>query len=345
MYENVRCPSCHGGQARLILCVTATEAAQHFVLRSAEPERHQRLIAHIRSLWRGDTGQVFKCGACGFGFSWPFVAGDAEFYDLAYSNLGYPRMKWEFTRTLKALQSRDVRGKTAIEIGAGFGYFLDLVTDKLFNPFDIAAIEYNKTSLAMLRAKGYAAVSDDLLSEAFDGRKAAFDFIFMFQVVEHMDRLDGLFGRLHTLLKAGGSAFIAVPTQTRIDYQEAHGSLVDMPPNHVGRWTRRAFETVSERCGLSVSAAEVEPFNAWKFLKQDVYYSHIRRAQKPGSLSGRVRSLRRGKARKAAEAAVAALSVPSRLPAWSAAFANRANMGGSLWVQIDRHYAYDAPAL
>ena len=100
-----------------------------------------------------------------------------------------------------------------------------------------------------------------------------------------MDRVDDVFARLKYLLKAQGSIFIAVPNEIRTHYMESHGSLIDMPPNHIGRWTREAFDAVCRRHGLQLSLCEREPFNVSKFLREDIVDSFLRRAEKPGSVS------------------------------------------------------------
>lgn len=329
------CPACGGDTSTLIMSVGAAESAQHFVPRHQDPERHDRLVDHVVGLWGADTCEIRECAACGLGFAWPFVAGDAEFFNLAFPSIGYPRMKWDFSRTLDALEGTETSGKTALEVGAGFGFFLDLVCGRFFKRSDIASIEYNTTSVEALRSKGYTVVPSDLRSTCFDKHRSGFDYVFMFQVLEHMDGIEAIFRRLAFLLRPGGSAFITVPNVARIRFQESSGSLKDMPPNHIARWTTDAFRAVASRAGLTVSAAELEPFAPWEFLRTDILYAHYRSSQGASTLSARVRRLPRGRTRTALEALAVGLLVPSRLGAWSRAFAARSSLGSSLWVRLD----------
>nr|WP_249787305.1 class I SAM-dependent methyltransferase [Bradyrhizobium sp. BRP23] len=246
-------------------------------------------------------------------------------------------MKWEFARTIDAVRSPDLSSKTALEVGAGYGFFLDQLCRAGFSPANIVAIEYNDGAIAELRSRGYAAIASDLRSEDFANKRAEFDFIFMFQVVEHMADLEALFERLSVLLRPGGQVFIAVPNINRTNYQEAHGSLLDMPPNHVSRWTGEAFAKISSRHGLRLVEIEIEPFSFSVFLPMDIRYSHLRRAQElPASSSGLVRRMRRGNARKLLEIAVMLSSIPARLPHWLAAYRQREKMGASLWVKLQK---------
>jgi len=330
------CPACHSSRNIALWFISADEAAQHFVLKDGDPERNSKLTEYIKSLWGASHCQILSCEDCGFGFSNPYIAGDAEFFNLAYPHVAYPTMKWDYARTLTALKQCETAGKRALDAGSGFGHFLDLISVDLFHHSDLTALEYNETSLEKLRAKGYSAMPIDIRDDALRHEQGRFDFIFLFQVVQHMDRLEELFERINFLLAPGGLIFIAVPNQNRINYQENNGSLLDTPPNHVGRWTETAFTAITARHGLKVLATEVEPFNVEGFLKEDIIYSHSRRAQRPGTLSSWARSLPRGKLRTLAEAAVAAIYIPTRLDPWREAIANREKMGLSLWVQIGR---------
>ena len=68
-----------------------------------------------------------------------------------------------------------------------------------------------------------------------------------FEFVEHMDDLDGLFGRISQLLRNDGLLFIAVPNAGRVAFNEQNGSLLDTPPNHIGRWSPAAFRILGSR--------------------------------------------------------------------------------------------------
>lgn len=335
MSASVACPTCCNVDVQPILSVSAKQAADSIVLPTGDEARNKRLASHIRSLWGTNDCRILKCAHCGFGFSWPYVAGDATFYNLANPYAAYPSAKWEFSRTVEALKARGTSGATILDVGAGEGFFLDLVSPGLVKPENVTAVEYNDGSIMKLRQRGYTTLSTDIRDPAFDGSEGAFDFIFLFQVVEHMDRLDELFNRLRYLLKPGGSIFVAVPNHRRVEYQEAHDSVLDMPPNHIGRWTPNAFREIGKRCGLRVVASEFEPIDWKEFVKHDLSYSHIRRTQlKPDGLLARIRSLPRGRFRRFAETAAALLYAPARLSSWRAAYADRKNMGGALWVQL-----------
>lgn len=335
--DQPECPACKSRSLSTLRTVSAREAAQFFAPERANAESHKRILACVTSLWGGDTCRIMGCADCGFGFAWPYVAGNAEFYNHTGSDGVYPRDKWEFARTAAELRKLNKRDAKVLEVGAGNGYFLDQICPSLVRPENVTVLEYNDKSIPILENKGYRALSVDLRDAALDTNSGAFDFIFLFQVVEHLDGLDALFGRISSLLKSGGSAFCAVPNSARVRYQEANRSVPDQPPNHIGRWTPQAFDAVCRRNGLVVRSAELEPLSWREFLAHDISYSHIQRAQlNPDGFIARVRSLPRGRIRRLAEAALAALFIPTRLSAWYYVYRNRQNLGGSLWVRLDR---------
>jgi hypothetical protein len=188
------CPACQSVSTQHVFSVSAEDTAQHFILAEADRQSHDVLKRHVAELWGRDTCEIRKCTSCGFGFANPFVAGDARFYNLAYPRLNYPADKWEYQATAKLLSERTVRpAGDIIDVGAGFGFFLDRIRPELGKDRSYFAIEYNDRAAELLAKKGYAVVTDDLRSETFEAHGGRFAYMFLFQVVEHMDALDELF--------------------------------------------------------------------------------------------------------------------------------------------------------
>ena len=326
--DNARCPVCDSPDAISLYSISPDEAAQHFMLREVDADRHNRLSHHIRTLWHGDVCTLRRCEACEFRFADPYVAGDTLFYNLAFGRSGYPSAdKWDNQRTIQEIQS--ARLDRVLEVGSGVGHFLDQIAERVVPRAGIVATEFADDSIAKLRAKGYVAMQADVRDPSIVG---PFDAIFMFQVVEHMDGIAALYERLAALLKAGGQLYISVPCMDRIEFNEGHGSLLDMPPNHIGGWSKAAFEIMGNRVGLVLEKYDIEPFELKQFVVQDLLYSHMRRAQRSGSLSNRIRAGRTGMAGRILEAAVIAAAAPSRIGVWAAA--SRNDLGGSQWAKF-----------
>jgi SAM-dependent methyltransferase len=332
------CPACLCSDSSLLFNVSSREAAQLLVIREGpHRDRHDALVSLIESQWQGDVCAVRECTSCGFGFAAPFVAGNAEFYNLAYPTVAYPSMKWEFTRTIQALRGLSTRNATALDVAAGHGFFLDLCVPGLFKPSNVMATEFNEESASLLRSKGYEARSIDIRSADFDDKRGKLDFIFLFQVIEHLDDVDSLFSRLRELGTETGNIFLAVPNVRWIRHREETGSLKDLPPTHIGRWTPAAFSSIAKRNGLVMTGHEVEPFSTAKFVGNDLLFSHFARSHRPGSIANRARSIKSSNVRRAAEAAEVILMAPRRIRALASGLRSRRELGGAaLWVHLTR---------
>jgi SAM-dependent methyltransferase len=274
-------------------------------------------------------------------FAWPFIAGDGEFYNLAYPYSDYPEERWEFDQTVQALPAVLGAEGPVLEIGSGFGHFLRKIAPAQVPPGRVVAVEYNDVARQRLKALGFNAVGEDIRSAAFDHLSGQLAAVFMFQVLEHLDDLGGLLQRLNQLLRPGACVFMAVPNPERIEFNESNGALFDMPPNHISRWTESAFKALASRAGWTLTDYCTEPLHWRDLVKQDFVYSHMRRSQVTGSLANLARGRPRTRSRLAMEAAVALLAVPGRVPAWVRAATAKAPLGDSVWAQFSVQPATD----
>ncbi len=330
-----RCPACaQTGPHPAVHVFTAQQAAQHFVLAQEYPQQHAELRAHITTLWGSDSCEVHECPACGLRYAWPFVAGDGRFYNLAYPYSEYPEQRWEFDQTAKSLAQHPPPRGRVLEIGSGFGYFLRQISPSIVPPSSVLAVEYNDVARSKLQQAGYTALGVDIRNAAFDGYCGQVSDVFMFQVLEHMDDLDGVVQRLNELLQPGGRIYLAVPNGQRIEFNETHGSLYDMPPNHISRWSENALKAFAARSGWAMQEFRVEPLRMRDLVRGDLVFAHMQRAQRSGSLANRIRARPRSNARVAAEGALALLAAPSRLGAWYEAQRAAVPLGDSIWAQF-----------
>lgn len=334
----IACPVCESiGAKELVFHVTKEEAAQHFVLAQGDTERNSRLSELIGSLWNGPNCDVVRCGDCDLVFAWPFVAGNGEFYNLAYPNAAHPRTKWEYDKTVSALERMNASGGKVLEVGSAFGYFLEKISPRFFQPESIVATEYHDVPRQALAERGYQVFDCDIRSQPFDQFEGTFKFIFMFQVLEHMDDMQRLINRISRLAAPDADLFIAVPEPAGIDYWERHGGALDMPPNHISRWSEQAFKAFAKRIGFEIVEFQNEKITFTAFIKADIGSSYLRRAQRGGSIANHVRSLPRSRTRKLAELSLALAAAPSRAPIWFATARDRKEFpGGSIWVHLQR---------
>ena len=277
------CPVCHSSIARKLWRVDSAQSAQHFVLREVDPERFEALASHIALLWGRDTCDVVKCENCGFCYSSPFIAGDERFYTLAYQRTGYPEWKWEHQRTYEAVEAMARPGQKLLEIGAGDGAFVRRISPALLGRDNIVCTEYSEYGRRQIEQHGITCVAADVRDANGGGIVGPFTYICLFQVLEHMDRLESLFPVLHSLMEVQGSLFIAVPNERHIEFIERNGALLDMPPNHVGRWNEQSFHEIGKRYGLIVQEIALEPSSWFASFKLYLAYVFLRKAQDPST--------------------------------------------------------------
>ena len=58
--------------------------------------------------------------------------------------------------------------------------------------------------------------------------------------MEHLDD-SLLINTLKEILTDNGEILIAVPNEKVIEFNENNGALLDMPPNHIGRWSKSSL--------------------------------------------------------------------------------------------------------
>lgn len=334
-YANVpvraQCPICDADAAAMLWRVSSKDAAQHYVLKEADETRFGNLVMAIESLWKKNEAQVVRCESCDFVHSDPYVAGDGEFYGLAYQRTGYPKWKWEYQVTLDAMRSVKP-GFRYLEIGAGDGAFVSKVVPEMTRAGNAYCTEFSGYGRDRIRGLGIqceAADIRDVNQADFQGR---FDVVCMFQVLEHLDELDSLFRHLRWLTADDANLFIAVPNPDRIEYNELHGAMRDMPPNHIGRYRMTTFAALCERWGWELLASKVEPGSFAAAAKSFVLYRFLRNAQRSNSLENRIMRIRQPKVRKALQLAGVALNIPAAMLALLDM--SEKNRGMSLWVQL-----------
>jgi SAM-dependent methyltransferase len=299
--------------------------------------RHEALREHIQSLWQGDECSVIACAQCGFCHADPYIAGDARFYELAYERTGYPAWKWEFGMTRDTI-TRLVEGHQLcdfhlLEIGAGDGAFLKQIIPALTASDRVLATEYSDYGIREIKKLGIECLPVDVRELSVASYAERFHVVCLFQVLEHMDRLDALFRQLDAITAPNAHVFIAVPNELKVEFNENNGSLLEMPPNHIGRWTQHGFAIIAERNGWRVAEhrREIEGFcsKAVRHMK----FAHARRAQNPRSLANLLERTSSAALRKSGIAADIAMNAWRTVPAlWR--LARNGDLGDSQWVWL-----------
>lgn len=309
--DQAQCPLCAATKGSVLWRVSSSQAAQHFVLRSSDPQRHAQLMSHIEALWHGETCSVIRCEQCAFVYAYPYVAGDREFYGLAYRRSGYPAWKWEHEQALRMIESdvkkRGLNAPSLLEVGAGNGVFIKGVSPRLIATRDVLCLEFSEYGCCELGKCGVEAMGQDLLALDEAAHKGRFDYACMFQVFEHMDRNHEVMAKLSAVTSHGALLFISVPDPQRTEFNETHGCLLDMPPNHIGRWDASSLELLGKRHGWQVIDLSTDSAGFFKRALIHAKYRYLRQTQTEGSLANAIESNERLPMRGALRGAGAAI--------------------------------------
>jgi hypothetical protein len=147
------CPICLRDSLKTLHCFTAKQAAEAFLPIQRDERRHRELVGNIEGIWKGSMCEVVACDACRFTFPIPHVAGDKEFYELAYGVPSYPHHRWEYDRAVEFMRFlRTSNSLRILELGAGVGQFIKTLLR--IPPDRIVATDYSSHSVKELRKLG-----------------------------------------------------------------------------------------------------------------------------------------------------------------------------------------------
>lgn len=299
-----KCPICSSNEGILLYEVSPEIVAGHFAVKERELERFSKIVKNLRRLWKGKGCKIIRCANCAFCYAFPFVAGNAEFYNLLFTKPGIPAWKWEFdvtndalVRLLQAKSSRDVR---LVEIGSGQGTFVKGIAPRLLPKENILCVEYSDSCRKIIEDYGIRSIAKDVrqIGKHYVGQ---FSVVCMFQVLEHMDDLDRLFKSLNKITEKNADYFIAVPNEKMIEFQEIYGALLEVPPHHTGRWNKRAFEMLCKKHNLALMEHKEEPCRRLPAFRQFVIYKYQKKRIREGSFPHKVSVLTNKPVRRALE--------------------------------------------
>jgi SAM-dependent methyltransferase len=307
----VQCPVCSESVADPPLHVyTAAEAASHFCPPSRSDDRHRCLLATVRRLWGGDSSSVHVCPSCGFGFGWPYVGGDDEYYGILHEQAGYPKDRWEYGWTKRQVLPQFLQGGRILDIGTGSGMFLRGLDSK----WEKFATEGSPANRQRLRAGGIECFEST--SAAVAEARGTFAVITMFQVLEHIAPFRGILSDCQALLQSGGMIVISVPSAAAIYDQEVLTGCPDMTPNHINKWTPDSLAVALRQHGFDPQAAVVEPPSLEAATSRAALMTRAQAASNPQSLAARAYGIRGRFARVGLLVGLSAINLVTHLGSW-----------------------------
>lgn len=269
-----KCPVCKKQDNKILYTVNSKTAPEHFLLGSRNESKYIRLEFAIRNIWGKNTCSFYQCNYCGFCFSFPFVAGNTDYYSILYDNeKNYPNWKWEFEITLQAIHTLVENKKinqnfNYLEIGAGNGNFVNQIILEFSREPKITCTEFSESAKSSISAFNVECLSKDVREMDDIIYNNHFDVICMFQVLEHLDELDKLFAHLYKISSEKCNLFIGVPNFEHRAFFDKHGFIEDIPPHHISRWNEKNLKIMGDRFGWELVDYRKEPLEKNKIISK-----------------------------------------------------------------------------
>lgn len=195
--------------------------------------------------------QVGKCQDCGLlqQISRPL---DAHYYDDYEQSASLSAAMSQYQKELaeELIISQSLKGKTVLEIGAGDGYFAQILMDAGVN---VIALEPGAPSVAAIRARNIPVIHG-MFSQEIVAEYGPFDAVFSRQVVSHVEPLGDFLNELRKCVKPGGLVTFECPN---IFDSIAQGRFVDFLPDYRSYLSPNSMSALMSKNGFDLQ--EVTP--------------------------------------------------------------------------------------
>lgn len=260
--SNYLCPLCGNSESEKIREFNSIDILKHLKINNSS-NKYNLIKEKIERIWMQDKSYFVMCKKCSFHFAYPFVSGDNEFYSMVYDGgANYPEWKWDFEisfdRMSQLINQNSNNDYMMLEIGAGDGSFVKRISESLIESKNIVTTEFSNYGRKKISDLGILCTNVSLLELLNKGYENSFDFICMFQVLEHLDKIDVVFKTLFKLLKINGDLFITVPNNLHRLYFERMGIVEDIPPIHIGRWNLDNFRFVEKKYEMKIIDHQIQ---------------------------------------------------------------------------------------
>ena len=235
-----------GGETRYIKSISTAEITKLY-RRYSDVSRFFTNLPNV---------ELYECADTGYRFYYPFtVAGDGPFYeDLSREPLYYVAWKNEHAIADTYIQT----GNKVLEQGCATGSFLKREQEtKKIVPY---GTELNDEAKSQAEKLG---INFEKITDA--------DVVCSFQVLEHIADVRSFVEEAIAAAKPGGYIIFAVPNNDSFMKDDPRGFL-NMPPHHMGIWTKSVFESFPTFFPLELVATHTEELQP---LHYPYYYHRV----------------------------------------------------------------------
>ena len=187
----------------------------------------------------------FQNRACLQGHSSSLYGYSDYIAERANKQRGYARIAGEIRSLLVPAPARRAR---LLEVGCGYGYFLD---EAFEHDFEVTGLEFNRFAVERLRRKyGFPVLEGALEDVEFE--PASFDAVVMFDVIEHLRDPFQALDKLWDALRPGGLLVVSTPDAESVPSRLLGARLEDFrrTREHLFFFGRRTLHDVLDEHGF-----------------------------------------------------------------------------------------------
>lgn len=198
----------------------------------------------------------YRCRQCALRYYMPAAAGSEHLYEqLQGFPWYYTEQRWEHRAALRDIP----RHASVLDVGCGFGGFLDLVRQERHAV--AKGVDWSASAVAVGRTLGRPVIVGDVCRLA-DEEPNRYDAVCAFQVLEHVAHPRRFLDACVRLLRPGGRLCIAVPNDDGyMGKQRREKASLNLPPHHLSRWGRRTLMSLEGLFPLKVRRIAFEPLS------------------------------------------------------------------------------------
>jgi len=197
---------------------------------------------------------LYKCPQCDLVYSSPMKAlssGEySDFYNKTDFHEGFATALSTGQSLFLKRNSKKGEGAKLLDIGTSTGLFLHEARKRGFN---VVGLETDKEAVLVGKKIFPKNVfyQEDL--ERFLERGEKFDFVTLFEVLEHVEDPVKILEDAKKILHKRGKLAVFVPNRNRSPklYQEMIDRGIDMPPHHLTKWSKKSLIFVLNKVGFT----------------------------------------------------------------------------------------------
>lgn len=217
-------------------------------------EAYNSMGIDVSRLFQGiEEVELFECRKTGYRFYYPFsTIGDADFYeDLSLKRENYYSTRWEHLKIFPTLN----KNQSVLEIGSGFGAFLNLLKSK---EIYAEGIELNPEAVNVCKKQGFC-IHNELIDVFALKFPEKYDVVCYFQVLEHITDVHEFIKNSLLTLKPNGKLIIGVPNNNPYLFVNDKNHTLNLPPHHAGLWNRRSLKSLEQLFNIKLLSLQYEP--------------------------------------------------------------------------------------